>query len=501
MAKMITLRPSELTKLHETDARLISYDIEMTEVTGGTFWKCYTPEQISGEEEFPQLTSTGDGSFLDLSSLMQVYEPINLYEDKIRDMAKELGLAWVRVSGTWATTTYYDFDGHTNGVIPEGYRAILTKEQWIGVLDFIKDTGAKLLISVANGPGAHNPDGTWNPEQAKLLFDFSRDYGVPIDAAEFMNEPNALEMSGTPKGYTIEDYARDQDAFFRFVRENYPETLLVGPCGSGDAFAPENSVGVKCVANIGICAPTEDILKLCKETADVFSYHYYNGISERAAFMGGHWDASDAYTDEYLAEAERNCRIFAPLRNKYAPGTPMWVTESGDAGAGGNTWASTYLDVFRFANELGVFSTITPGIIFHNTFCSSDYGLLAPETYEIRPNYWLCWLWNRIMGTTVYAVNIPAQESLHVYAHSRRDGKDGAAYMIINNSLTDTVSVELQGPAQRYTLSAEKLRSSEIMLNGKVMERKDGIMPELSAVEETAGTVELAPATVTFFVV
>lgn len=33
----------------------------------------------------------------------------------------------------------------------------------------------------------------------------------------------------------------------------------------------------------------------------------------------------------------------------------MWVTESGDAGGGGDTWASTYLDVIRTLNEAGGF--------------------------------------------------------------------------------------------------------------------------------------------------
>jgi hypothetical protein len=178
----------------------------------------------------------------------------------------------------------------------------------------------------------------------------------------------------------------------------------------------------------------------------------------------------------------------------------MWVTESGDAGAGGNTWASTYLDVLRFANELGVFSSLTPGIIFHNTFCSSDYGLLAPETYDIRPNYWLCWLWNQIMGTAVYDASAYVGENLHVYAHSRRDGADGLAYLIVNNSLTDTVLVHLNSPAQRYTLSAENLRAATVSINDQIMPVRATEIPEIHAIEETSACVTLAPATVTFLV-
>ena len=43
----------------------------------------------------------------------------------------------------------------------------------------------------------------------------------------------------------------------------------------------------------------------------------------------------------------------------------MWVTESGDAGAGGHTWASTYAEVIRTLNEIGSFAAVTDGVIFH----------------------------------------------------------------------------------------------------------------------------------------
>lgn len=39
MAEKIALNPEKLRPLHRTDPALTSYNIEMTEVTGGTFWK------------------------------------------------------------------------------------------------------------------------------------------------------------------------------------------------------------------------------------------------------------------------------------------------------------------------------------------------------------------------------------------------------------------------------------------------------------------------------
>ena len=54
MGLTITLEPSKLTKIREMDARVQSYNVEMTELTGGTFWKPYTPEQVAGTEQFPK---------------------------------------------------------------------------------------------------------------------------------------------------------------------------------------------------------------------------------------------------------------------------------------------------------------------------------------------------------------------------------------------------------------------------------------------------------------
>lgn len=492
MAEFISLHSGTLNKLRDIDPRMMSFNVEMTEVTGGTFWKAYTPAQISGEEPFPPVSD-----FTQLANLMQVYPPINLYDQKLRSLTKNLGTAWVRVSGTWATKTYYDFDGSTNGTPPDGYQSILTKDQWIGVLDFVKAVDARLMISVANCSGLHQASEPWHPAQAEQIFALSKEYGVPIDAAEFMNEPNMLTLSGAPDGYSAADYARDQDLFFSWVRQNYPETLLVGPCNTEGA-------GMGDIAqHLGPCASLDDLMQGTAEKPDVYSYHYYNGISERLASVmpDAHWNPEQATTESYLSAAGQSARFNVPGRDKYCPGGQMWVTESGDAGGGGDTWASTYLDVFRTLNELGEFSTITDGIIFHNTLASSDYGFLAPETFDPRPNYFAVLLWNRLMGTEVYDSCEPLREGVHLYAHSRRDGQPGVAYLLINNSLTESTSVELPSPAQRYTLSAETLRSRTMLLNGHPLKPgKEYSLSDLMGEQTDAGLLELPPATCTFLI-
>lgn len=479
MPTIVQLQPQALRKIRCVDARLLSYNIEMTEITGGTFWRAYTPGQIAGTESFPPIKGWDN-----LAGMMQVYPPIDLYDPKLRALAMALGPVWVRVSGGWANDTYYDFDGHTGGTPPAGYKSVLTKAQWTGVLDFVKSVGGNLLTSMAV------PGGRWVPEQAKLLFDFSRDYGVPIAAVEYVNEPNVLGLGGNLPENFPDVFARDQDDFIRFVRQNYPGTLLIGPCACSDM-----QVGIQVAA-----IPTTELLAGSTERLDVFSYHYYNGSSERIAAMGGHWPSGEALSEEYLAMAGKICQSYIDLRDRYVPGGQMWVTESGDAGGGGNTWASTCLDVPRTLNELGTFATMTDGVIFHNTLASSDYGFLQHGTFEPRPNYFAALLWNQLMGTTVYDAG-PVTKGAHVFAHSRRDGKDGVAYLVINNSESEATTVVLPCPATRYTLQGETLRAPVLCLNGQpLVTGADGSLPLLEPVAESSGTIMLPPASSTFLI-
>ncbi|MCD8085688.1 MAG: beta-glucuronidase [Clostridiales bacterium] len=505
MAEFVKLSPDTLQALREGNPMMMSYNVEFAEVTGGTFWKAYTPGQVAGTEEF-YVEPSNEGMEALYKDLMQVYPPIDLYNEKLRALAKELGPVWMRVSGTWATKTYYDFDGTTNGKVPEGYLNMLTKEQWIGVLDFVKAVGAKLIVSVANCPGLHSADEPWNPSEAEKLFGLSKEYGVPIDAAEFTNEPNMMEDTGFPKGYTPADYRRDQDLFFKWLDANYPDCIKVGPSDTGGAnvsFGKTSGGGVEQI--VSETCTCDELMDGTTVPLDVFSYHYYNGLSERLATLSpsGHWSPDEAISEEYLDAAPSFARTYAPLRDKYVPGAEMWVTESGDAGGGGDTWASTYLDVFRTLNELGGFSAITSGVIFHNTLASSDYGFLARQVFDPRPNYFAVLLWNRLMGTTVYDTGEPIREGAHVYAHSRKDGQDGVVYLVINNSLTEATTVELPKDAQRYTLAGEggNIRATVMTLNGKPLVLGEGnTLPEMAPEAQAAGTVQVAPGTCTFFV-
>lgn len=508
MAHNLKFIPENLKEIRKMNPRLMSYNVEMTEVTGGTFWKAYTEGQIAGTEEFPKLEG-GFSNHTAMAGLMQYYPPIDTTNEKLIALAKELGPVWVRVSGTWATKTYYDFDGTTGGKAPAGYQSVLTREQWANILGFVKSVGAKLIVSVSNCAGDHDENnGPIKLTQIEKLFALTKELGGSIDALEFMNEPNMLQISGAPLGYDFDDYIRDQDIINGWVRENYPECLIVGPCNTGmaDEKASDEKISQMGagMGNMFKMGTAHDLLRGHQVKMDVYSYHYYNGISERLAGMmpTGHWPAQAAHTDAYLQVAPGICYMNIPVRDQYMPGAEMWVTESGDAGGGGDTWASTYLDVLRTLNELGSFCTLTNGVIFHNTLASSDYGFLQHGTFDPRPNYFAVLLWTRLMGDTVYACDNPNVEGAHLYCHSRKDGNDGYAYLLINNSLTDATTVELPGAAKLYELSGNgNMRNKVMYLNGKPLTLQENNELPCLCGKDAEGTVSIAPGSCAFIVI
>jgi heparanase 1 len=175
----------------------------------------------------------------------------------------------------------------------------------------------------------------------------------------------------------------------------------------------------------------------------------------------------------------------------------MWVTETADAACGGNPWASTFLDTFRYVDQLGRLARRGVNVVYHNTLASSEYGLLDQDTFEPRPDYWGALLWRRLMGTTVLDTG-EGSSSVHEYAHCLRDTPGGVAVLAVNTS-RDVHPLDLPIAAERYTLTAPRLDGSDVLLNGQPLALQAGdALPPLSGEEVAPGRIELAPSSITF---
>lgn len=464
-----SIAPAELKAIGTIDARFQSYNIEMVEVTGGRFWAPY-PRTSRAFDERNRYSDR---------------PPIDLANARLRKLAAALSPAYLRVSGTWANATFVADTDHAPGKPPPGFDAVLSRQRWRDVVDFARAVDAEIVTSFAISPGSRDADGAWRTDQAQRLIDTTRSLGGRIAAAEFMNEPTLAATNGAPPGYDANAYGRDFKIFREWIQRAAPGTLVVGPGSVGDVPSPS-----------GPGITTRDLLGASGPGVDRFSYHHYNTISPRC---GGRDDPALALAEQWLARTDATLATYRALRDAFEPGKPIWLTETADAACGGNRWDKTFLDTFRYLDQLGRLARAGVQVVMHNTLAASDYGLLDEGTFRPRPNYWAALLWHRLMGTTVLAARAAAAPDLHLYAHCHPGMRGAVSVLAINISRRTSDVLTLSRPAGRYTLHAARLQDATVQLNGKMLAlTADDELPRLDARATPAGAIRLAPATITF---
>ena len=160
--------------------------------------------------------------------------PLDLTNARLRKLAAALGPAYVRVSGTWANTSYFPESDRAPSTPPPGFTGVLTRPQWKGVVDFARAVDADIVTSFATSPGTRDAAGVWTPAQASRFLAYTGSIGGRIAAAEFMNEPSLALMGGAPAGYDAAAYGRDFKVFRPFVKQAAPNMLILGPGSVGE---------------------------------------------------------------------------------------------------------------------------------------------------------------------------------------------------------------------------------------------------------------------------
>lgn len=463
-----TIMPGRMPRLGEVNARYQSYNIEMVEVTGGRFWKPYARDAHPDRDLYADRP------------------PIDLANARLRKLAAALGPAYLRVSGSWANATYFADKDKGSGPPPAGYNGVLTRAQWRGVIDFAAAVDARIVTSFAVSPGSRDASGAWRPEQAGRLLAYTRALGAHIAAAEFMNEPDLAPQSAAPPGYDAAAYGRDVLTFRDFIKAASPGTLIAGPGSIGNGAAPVSGLGPR------------ELLVASGGDLDVVSYHHYGTVSPRC---GGRDRPAQALQEAWLSGTDKALGFYKALRDEFAPGKPIWLTETADAACGGNAWDATFLDSFRYLDQLARLAKSGVAVVIHNTLSGSDYGLLDEGTFAPRPNYWAALLWHRLMGPTVLDAGQPAHGGLHLYSHCDPRRAGGVTVLAINGSERQhTVALPL--PSMRYTLRAPLLLSGTVQLNGEPLALgSDDAMPPIAGLPTAAGPVSFAPATITFLTI
>lgn len=491
--------PTEMTKVGEVSDRYQSYNIEMVEVVGGDFWRPYSQMErdADGHIVFPEIGEGYDVSKKDSPMYMKL-DPIDLTNPRIRALARGLAPAYVRVSGTWANAIYFQDDGEEALPAPYGFVNVLTARQWSGVLDFAQAVDAELVTSFAVSRGVRDDQGLWTPVEAQKIIDFTESRGGRIAAAELFNEPTMPTAGGEmEEGYDAESYARDMKVFYTWAKAVAPKMIILAPGTVGE--------GIKGVdfqeTGMDVLSAEELLSADPRPQFDAFSFHHYGGASMRMFRNEEPFSITKerALSPEWLTRTDDALEHYKELRDRFAPDAKLWNTETAEAAAGGDPFATTYRDTFRYLYQLASNARHGLYVHIHNTLIASEYSLIDQTTLTPKPNYWAAYLWSHLMGTTVLDAGESGTKGVHLFAHSTK-GVDGGVTLLVINTTDREQHLDLALPSTQYQLTAENLDATSIALNGKALSvGSDNVLPTLEGVAVEGGDVTLPAHSSTFF--
>lgn len=418
------------------DQRYLSYSIDISVLAGGFWW-----EGAIGVKR-------GLGTLK--------VSPLQLNLKKLDKLVRLLGPAYLRIGGSEADKIHY-----FNAPKDEPAPLILTKKQWDNLHDFTRRNDLKLMFTCKYGLFKRRHHGRWQGDEVAELLKYSADKGYQIDIFELGNELNAYwafhGLMSQPKAINL---ARDYDRFHALIAQYYPEAKI---CGPGSAFWPKLGEAIRPISNI-----TPKFLSYIKKPIDIIDWHYYPFQSERSPVRTRKAQLHRLLNPKSFEDFKNFSLQLCRLRDKYQPQAEVWTGESGSAQCGGqpdlsDRWASS----FWWADQLGMGAKCGQTVMVRQSLVGGDYGMIDRLTLKPRPDYWVSWLWNNLMGQKVYAIDSQSPY-LRCYLHSAKS-HSGLVLLLINLQAR-SINLHPQLPssvsiADGYVLTAKKLMSRRVRLN------------------------------------
>ena len=480
--RSVQVRAGSLPLVRTMDERFQSFQLGFSHLTGGDTWISYD----NLKPGTPETRYSGN-----LDAVREARAPTDLGNPRLRMLVKALSPLYIRYGGTTTNTVYFqDNDEPKLAKAPDGYKAVLTRERWRGALDFAKAVDARIYTGFSVGSGVRDAAGVWTPVHANAWLAYNKSIGGQIYAAEMFNEPNLAAISEKELGkYPPAEFARDYAVYRAAVNKAAPEIKLVGP---SDVATGEGSMAG--------AATTEDYLKAQPAPRfDIISYHYYPALAERCAGANSPRaiKAENALSEEWLARQDAPFQLRKRVRDRYAPGAPIWNTETGAAACGGPQWQPNFIDTFRFIDTQARLAKQGLDAIFTHAIISGSNGVIDEKTFIPNPDYWAALLWRKLVGTQVLDAGA-IRPGLHVYAHCLRGTPGGVTLMALNLE-GSPASIAASGPADVYALTGPELLGKTVLLNGKALALgADDTLPAIVPAKMDGRRITLAGHSVNF---
>ncbi|GCB60737.1 hypothetical protein scyTo_0009226 [Scyliorhinus torazame] len=213
--------------------------------------------------------------------------------------------------------------------------------------------------------------------------------------------------------------------------------------------------------------------------------------------------------------------------NSHAPGKKVWLAGVGPAWTGGTTNLSdTYAAGFLWLNTLGMSAKQGIDVVIRNSFFDHGYNHLVDQNFNPLPDYWLSFLYKRLVGTKVLTVQVAGlqrkprpgrviRDKLRIYAHCthirNHNYLRGSITIYIINLHRSRKKIKLAGTLRDKTVhqylfqpyGVQGVQAKSVQLNGRPLVMiDDETFPELKPRTLRAGRIVVVPPlSIGFYVV
>lgn len=403
-------------------------------------------------------------------------KPLDFSSLRLRTLTQNLTPALLSISDTESDALRYDMTIQSDLICgPDDkntpFHCILTGKQWDAVHGFVKETGVDMQFTLNAGPSTRL-DGVWDPAMARHLLEYSAKKNYSFSNFQLGNETNVYPIFyGTKNKVSGKQYASDFEVARNLIREYFPRPLA----GPTSAYWPV--IGEVFAIPFGV---TKDFIRRVSDL-EVFSYHYYPTQSERCPF-GFRWASLEKFLKpETLNAIQKIAKKINSQRNRMQPNAEIWASETGPAQCGGQRGLSDrFISGFWWLDHLGLLGRLGHKMIVRQALIGSDYGLLAEDTLEPRPDYWNSFLWKKIMGTkTLEATPRLPRGTTRIYATCTRDSFQGvlpgSVSLLLLNLSKKTQEIEWgenlnsnqRIGALQWEITAPDLLATHVLVNGE----------------------------------
>ncbi|MBJ7539351.1 glycoside hydrolase [Marinomonas transparens] len=445
--KAVSVSLNSMTPITKVNARFLSFSIDISVLAGGFWW------------EDSKSTQRGLGT--------QRVDPLDLNQPKLDLLIQALGPAYIRVGGSEADKVHY-FTSPKKAPAESSNALVLTQEMWHNLHDFCQRNKLALTFTMKYGLFERSKQGAWQSNEVERLLQYSHEHDQHIDTFELGNELNAYwAFHGFTSQPSAKNLAKDYDTFIRCVRRHNPNAKIAGP---GSAFWPRIGEAIKPLSNI-----TSTFLENLEEKIDVVGWHYYPFQSSRSPVKTRAATVDNILSPNSLKDYEKYSNQLKAWRDQHQPDAELWTGETGSAQCGGQAKLSDrFVSCFWWADQLGRGARIGQKVMVRQSLIGGDYALINRKTLKPNPDYWVSWLWGKLMGEEVFDIQ-SNDPFVQVYCHSAK--KEGKCTLLIINMSANPKIMHCHGfgsKKRRFEITADSLTSKKIRINGVKPKFKQG---------------------------